>query len=92
MKKAEQWRWSSVWRREEGSPKQKKMLTEWPTTRPKEYLKLLNQSLTNTEEEALESSEAKSIPYGRDNWIDKTVKKYGIEQVLKGVGRPRNGG
>jgi len=48
--------------------------------------------LTTAEEEALERSEEKSIPYGKDSWIDKTVKKYGIEQVLKGVGRPRNGG
>lgn len=46
----------------------------------------LNQPLTNAEEEALECSETKSIPYGRDSWIAKTVKKYGIEQVLKGVG------
>lgn len=92
MKKAEEWQWSSVWRREKGSMQQQKMLTTWPTRRPKDYLKVLNQPLTNAEEEALERSEAKSIPYGRDGWIDKTVKKYGIEQVLKGVGRPRNGG
>jgi len=92
VKKAEQWRWSSAWRRESGSLKQKKLLSAWPIERPKDYLTILNQPLTNAEEEALEHSETKSIPYGRGDWIDKTVKRYGIEQVLKGVGRPRNGG
>jgi len=92
VKEAEQWQWSSVWRREQGSVKQQKILAPWPITRPKDYLTLLNKPLTTAEEEALERSEAKSIPYGRDRWIDTTVKKYGIEQVLKGVGRPRNGG
>ena len=92
VKKAQLWRWSSVWRREYGSPKQQKLLATWPTQRPKDYLTLLNKPLTSAEEEALERSEAKSVPYGRDSWIDKIVKKYDIEQVLKRVGRPRNGG
>ena len=64
----------------------------WPMHIPGDYLKLLNQPLTTAEEEALERSEEKSIPYGKDGWINKTVQKYGIEQVLKGVGRPKNGG
>ena len=92
VKEAEEWRWSSVWRREQGTITQKKFLSPWPTAVPNNYLQLLNQSLTTKEEESLERSEAKSIPYGKDGWIDTTVKKYGIEQVLKGVGRPRNGG
>jgi len=92
VKKAERWQWSSVWRREQGTVKQKKLLSPWPTTVPNNYLQLLNQPMTTVEEGVLERSEEKSIPYGKDSWIDKTVKKYGIEQVLKGVGRPKNGG
>jgi hypothetical protein len=38
------------------------------------------------------SAEDKSIPYGREGWVSKVVKKYGIEQVLRGVGRPKKGG
>jgi putative transposase len=92
VKRAEQWQWSSVWRREQGNAKQQKILASWPTARPTDYLPLLNNPITTAEEEALERSEEKSIPYGKDSWIDTTVKKYGIEQVLKRVGRPRNGG
>lgn len=40
----------------------------------------------------LERSEEKSIPYGDDRWVVKTVKKYDIEQVLREVCRSRSGG
>lgn len=92
VKKAEQWRWSSVWRREYGTPQQQKLLSSWPATVPKQYLHLLNQSMTTAEEEALERSEEKSIPFGKDTWVHWVTKKYSIEQVLRGVGRPKNGG
>lgn len=92
VKFAEQWRWSSVWRREQGTIAKKKLLSVWPTTIPKEYLKSLNQPLTTREEEKLSLSEEKSVPYGNDSWKDKVVTKYGIDQVLRKVGRPKNGG
>ena len=43
----------------------------------------------NNEEEALERSIAKDVPYGVDSWVGKIVKKFGLEQTLRGVGRPR---
>lgn len=92
VKKAEQWRWSSVWRREYGTSKHLKILSSWPTQVPKNYVQILNAPLTTAEEEVLERAEEKSIPYGRDTWVQRVTKKYGIEQVLRGVGRPKNGG
>jgi len=92
VKLAEQWKWSSVWRRESGTAAEKKMLSAWPTTLPREYLKILNQPLTNKEEERIVLSEEKSVPYGNLNWMERVVKKYGMDQVLRGVGRPKNGG
>ncbi len=92
VKQAEEWQWSSVWRRENGSLKQKKMLSKWPINLPRNYLSLLNGTLTAAEEKSLERSEKKSIPYGTDSWVNKIVKKYKIEQVLKEVGRPKKGG
>jgi len=92
VKKAEEWQWSSVWRREKGTLKQQKMLSQWPIDLPKNYHSLLNEALTASEEESLERSEEKSVPYGDDMWVSKIAKKYKIEQVLRGVGRPKNGG
>ena len=92
VNKAEDWRWSSVWRRESGNSELKMMLSDWPTTIPNDYLEFLNRPLTATEEEKLARSEDKNVPYGNDDWIDKVTIKYGITQVLRGVGRPKNGG
>ena len=34
VKKAENWRWSSLWRREHGTQTQKKIISPWPTDMP----------------------------------------------------------
>ncbi len=92
VKKAQNWQWSSVWRREYGTSEQKKPLSDWPISKPKDYLLYLNQALTQKEEELLELSVSKNIPFGKDNWVQSVVKKFKIEQVLRGVGRPKNSG
>ena len=92
VRKAEDWQWSSVWRRHKGKQEQQDLLSPWPTKVPNNYLELLNKPLTTSEDEALERSEEKSIPFGNDTWVARIVKKYNIEQVLRGVGRPKNGG
>jgi putative transposase len=92
VKRAEQWKWSSVWKREEGTKEQQRMLSPWPTIPPRNYLQQLNAPLTMEEEDILVRSEEKNIPFGKDAWVAKVVKKYDIEQVLRGPGRPKNGG
>jgi len=42
------------------------------------------------EEKAPEKSIMKDVPYsGADSWVEKIIKKYGLEQPLRGVGRPK---
>lgn len=90
--KAEQWRWGSAWRREYGAEKQKKLIASWPVTCPNDYLQWLNEPQTQDEEDAIERSITKSIPYGREEWADGMIKKYGLEQTLRSVGRPKKNG
>ncbi|NCQ16229.1 transposase [Candidatus Falkowbacteria bacterium] len=93
VKKAENWKWSSAWRRKSGSTKQKKLLSTWPVSEPRGYLNWLNQAQTEDEEEAIESSITKGNPYGGDSWVDSVVKKFNLGQTLRKVGRPtKNGG
>lgn len=88
---SELWRWSSVWRREKGILNQRKYLTAWPIDIPNTYLSLPNTPLSVTEEEKLLRSEERSIPFCSDLWVDSIVKKYGIEQVMRPLGRPKKG-
>ena len=93
VKKAEQWKWSSVWRREQGNEEQKKLLAPWPVPPPPDYLTWLNNPQTAKEEEAIQRSIIKSIPFGSDTWVTRMIKKFGLEQTLRSVGRrKKNGG
>ncbi|TSC62489.1 MAG: putative transposase [Parcubacteria group bacterium Gr01-1014_48] len=92
VQRAENWRWSSVWRRENGTERQKKLLSQWPVSEPHQYLALLNEPQTQAEEDALERSITKNIPFGTEQWQGVIIKKYGLEQTLRSVGRPRKNG
>jgi len=92
VRRSENWKWSSLWRRENRAFRQKKILSQWPIDIPKNYLSLVNQTQNNDEKENIEESIIKSNPYGDFDWVENIVKKFGLEQTLKGVGRPKNGG
>ena len=92
VKETEHWRWSSVWRREKGTPQQKKLLSAWPVPQPDDYLLWLNKPQTAAEEEAIQRSIIKSSPLGSDSWVYGMVRKYGLEQTLQPVGRRRENG
>jgi len=92
IQKAQSWRWSSVWRRENGAPKQKKILSSWPVAKPKDYLRWLNTAQIKKEEDDIERSITKNIPLGSETWTYKVIKKFKLEQTLRGVGRPRKNG
>ena len=90
--RAEQWRWSSVWRREKGTPQQKKLLSAWPVPQPEDYPSWLNKPQAIAEEEAIRKSITKNSPLGSDSWVRRMVQKYGLEQTLHPAGRKKKNG
>jgi putative transposase len=91
VRKAENWKWSGVWRRENGTEEQKKLLSEWPVPRPTRYLNWLNEAQTQSEEDEIEQSVQKGRPYGIDSWVRQIVKKFGLESTVRSRGRPQKG-
>lgn len=91
VQRAEDWRWSSLWRREHGTDRQKELLSPWPIVIPSDYLEQVNSSLAEKELEYIRASILKSHPYGDDNWLNKVVKKFGLEITLRQRGRPKKG-
>ncbi|MFH1482206.1 MAG: hypothetical protein ABIJ83_02045 [Patescibacteria group bacterium] len=83
---------SSVWIRKFGTDEQRKILSLRPIEIPKNYLNYLNESQTNEELFLLRKLVNKNIPFGNDNWVEKIVDKFKLDQTLRGVGRPKNGG
>jgi putative transposase len=92
VRRAENWQWSSVWRREKGTVNQKQLLSPWPISVPSDYLTILNTPQTQEEEEVLERSVVKGVPYGSEEWTLSMVEKYELQQTMRSVGRPKNSG
>ena len=91
VKRAEDWKWSSLHRREKGSIEQKKLLSKWPIDMPRDYIKLVNEPQTNTEVETLRCSVNKGKPYGSDSWVNKMIVKFSLGATLRNPGRPNKG-
>ena len=93
VKKAQDWRWSSLWIRENGTDKQKNLLSDWPVEKPIAYLDWVN-ALQKDEEEKIEKirhSIKKGKPFGEESWVKKIAEKLGLTVTLKERGRPKKG-
>ena len=75
VKRAEQWEWSSLWRRKFGTTLQKKLLSGWPIEFPDNYLQLVNEKEMDEEIEVIRQSATKEQPYGTSKWSEKFGKQ-----------------
>lgn len=91
VKKAKNWKWSSLWRREKGTKEQKKLLNTWPVTRPKDYSEWINTQENDEELKEIRYSVNKGKPLGGDRWVDRVINKFKLYSTLRNPGRPKKG-
>jgi putative transposase len=92
VRRAEEWRWSSLWRREEGDAEARALLADWPIDRPRHWTKRVHQPETArdlAELETLRQCLLRGRPYGHERWTRRTAKRLGLENTLRPRGRPR---
>ena len=89
VQRAEEWRWSSLWRRLNGKAEQKELLSDWPLARPRQWRRLVNEPQTDAELQALRRCVTRGQPYGSKGWIERVVRSLGIESTMRSRGRPR---
>ncbi len=97
VKRAERWRWGSLWLRhhadkDDHTRAMRRMLSTGPAGRwppLKQWTASVNSALTKQELSRLNISETRSRPYGGDLWMDKVVKKLGLEHTIRPEGRPK---
>lgn len=87
--RAEDWRWSSLWRRVYGMESQRSLLSPWPLPQPGGWTDVVNQPQTEAEVEAIRRSVVRGSPYGSSEWSEVTAKALGLESTLRSRGRPR---
>ena len=89
VRRAENWRWSSLWVRQNGTDAQRQWLTEWPVPRPRDYLNWVNQPQTDAEMEALRISMLKGRPFGNDKWQQRVARRLNLQSSFRDAGRPK---
>jgi putative transposase len=89
VQRAEDWQWSSLWRREQGTADQRCLLGAWPMPRPRRWVELVNDPQTGAELQSLRRSVLRGQPYGSSTWIEQTTQQLGLESTLPPRGRPR---
>ncbi len=87
VKRAEAWRWSSLWHRaqEMGVP----WLTPWPVAVPANWPDCVNRPETEDELAALRRSVTRGAPFGATVWQQQTAACLGLQSALRDRGRPR---
>ena len=92
VQRAEDWRWSSLWRRVHGNAAQKALLCDWPVARPRLWRRLVNQPETEAELVALRRAANRGQPFGSERWTRATAAKLNLESTLRARGRPKGPG
>jgi putative transposase len=87
-RRAEDWRWGSLWRLAHGKPDQPPRIHPWPLARPSDWTAYVNQSPTSSEMRALRRSAQRGCPFGDDGWVEATADQLGLKSTLRARGRP----
>lgn len=90
VQRAEDWRWSSLHRSVTGTAKQTDVvLSEWPVSKPTDWLSFVNDALTMKELEELRLSAQRGRPFGNESWKMGTASQLALDSTLRARGRPR---
>ena len=86
VERAEEWRWSGLWRRSQRQADGDLRLTAWPLERPRNWLTLVNRGLNDERLEAIRTCVERGRPLGPDAWVGDTAERLGLEFTLRGPG------
>jgi putative transposase len=87
--RAEDWQWSSLWRRTQADPKLTAWLGDWPAARPRDWVARVNRPEMKLELEALRLSVRRGRPFGAEGWVQRLCRRCGLESTLRPPGRPK---
>ena len=87
LRKPERWPWSSVGKEVAGLDRPK--IDPGPVARGRNWLKSVQQPLTDVELALLRHSVVRGTPFGDPKWLQRIVAKLGLESTVRPRGRPR---
>jgi len=90
VRRAEQWRWGSLYRWLHGSAGDQALLAAWPLPRQANWVDQVNAPQTEAELEAVRQSVQRGCPFGDESWSARAVRRLGLQSTLRPRGRPKN--
>ncbi len=87
--RAEDWRWSSLWRRKHASRIESSFLAPWPIDPPRQWVAHVNKPQSEREVEAIRHSLKRGTPYGSEEWVSQSAVRLQLSHTLRPRGRPR---
>lgn len=88
VRRAEDWRWGSLWRMQRGMQDQTPRLDGGPVSRPSDWLSYVNKPADPSERDAVRRSARRGCPYGDEAWVRVTAEQLGLQSTLRDRGRP----
>jgi putative transposase len=88
VRRAEDWRWGSLWRLQTGKLDDPPRLHPWPVVRPRDWLTHVNQPAERTESDALRRCARRGSPFGDEVWTYAVAEELGLKSTLRPRGRP----
>jgi putative transposase len=88
VKRAEAWRWGSLWRWLQKPEPDPQLLSTWPMPRLPHWVQRVNEPLTDRELESVRQSTRRGSPYGERSWVESIAKRLGLQSTLRPRGRP----
>jgi putative transposase len=90
VRRAEQWRWGSLYRWLRGTAEDRALLATWPLPRKPSWVDHVNEPLTDLELAAIQRSVHRGRPFGDHSWTDREAHRLGLESTMRPHGRPKN--
>jgi putative transposase len=88
VRRAEAWRWGSLWRREHSRGLE--LLADWPVARPTDWRAIVNRAQSPAELEALRTAAQRGQPFGAQPWRDEVAGRFALGSTLRPRGRPKH--
>jgi putative transposase len=88
VRRAEQWRWCSLWRACRGGEHPPRV-HPWPVARPPDWPEYVNEAGASSELKALRECARRGTPYGELRWAEQIAGRLGLDCKLRARGRPR---
>lgn len=88
VRRAEDWRWGSLWRLQQRKADLPSHLHSWPVGRPSDWLAYVNQLPERVEIDGVRRCLRRGCPYGEEAWAVTTAEQLSLQSSLRPRGRP----